>query len=150
MPRLTTREGFWMLTGEAVDGCILWMGRRDERGYGRIGWNAKQNQRAHRVAWELERGPIPGGMCVLHHCDTPACVNPDHLFIGTQAENIADRHAKGRTVDPPSRRKLSDEQVKAMREAYANGLTQGAIANHFGVSRGNVSKIVNRRSYTHV
>lgn len=150
MPRITTRDGFWMQTGEAADGCILWLGRKDAKGYGRIGWNSKQNRRAHRVAWEMERGPIPDGLCVLHRCDTPACVNLEHLFLGTQRENIADRDAKGRTVDPPSRRKLSDEQVVAMRRAHAAGLTQEALAARFGVSRGNVSKILNRRSYTHV
>lgn len=148
MPRVTDEAIFAALTDpSADDDCLLWTGRRDEKGYGRIGYQGRSNQRAHRVAWQMRNGPIPAGLCVLHRCDTPACVNVDHLFLGTQVENIADRHAKGRTVNPPSRRKLSRGQAAAMRDAYRTGLSQQAIADHFGVSRGNVSKIVNHRSY---
>lgn len=147
-PRVTDEAIFAALTApSADDDCVLWTGRKDEKGYGRIGYKGRKNQRAHRVAWQMHRGPIPEGVCVLHRCDTPSCVNVNHLFLGTQIDNIADRHAKGRTVAPPSRRKFTREQVAAMREAYAAGVTQQEIADHFGVSRGNVSKIVNGVSY---
>ena len=151
MPRVTDEAIFAALTDpSANDDCLLWTGRKDEKGYGRIGYRGRASQRAHRVAWEMRHGDIPDGLCVLHRCDTPACVNVDHLFLGTQAENIADRQAKSRTVNPPSRRKLTRGQVAAMRDAYRSGLTQQQIADHFGVSRGNVSRIVNHKSYTEV
>ena len=127
--------------------CIEWSGRRNEKGYGYTG----NRRRAHRVAWEVVNGAIPDGLCVLHRCDNPPCVRVEHLFLGTQRENIADRQAKGRTVNPPSRRKLTDEQVRQIRAEYDGGLvTQQALAERWDVSRGNLSRILNRRSYAHV
>lgn len=128
--------------------CEEWTGRRNDKGYGYVG-----DRRAHRVAWERAHGPIPAGLCVLHRCDNPPCVNVEHLFLGTQAENIADRHAKGR--DNGARpgedhfaAKLTNTQVLEMRARYsAGGVTQRQLADEYGVSRGNVSKIVNRRTY---
>lgn len=151
MPRTTTPARFWGLVDYAkrsMDDCWPWTGRFDEKGYGRIGFRKRPNVRAHRIAWELTNGPLPDGVVVCHHCDNPACCNPRHLFLGTQIDNIADRHAKGRTVDPPSRRKLTERDVSAMRAAWESGdVTQQELADRFGVSRGNVSKIVNGVSY---
>lgn len=149
MPLTTTVERFWsfVATGGADD-CWLWQGRLDPKGYGRIGFRAKANQRAHRVMWQLTYGPVPAGQVICHRCDNPACVNPAHLFLGTQRENIADRDAKGRTAPLPSRRKLTDQDVRNMRNAWWSGeVTQQELADRFGVSRGNVSKIVNGVSY---
>lgn len=77
-------------------GCWLWIGRAKPKGYGRIGIGRNKQFAAHRVSWELFRGEIPAGMCVCHKCDTPSCVNPDHLFLGTHADNAGDRQRKGR------------------------------------------------------
>ena len=88
------------------DGCWLWRGQVDPKGYGefRIGSGRKGAYRkvylAHRKAYELAHGPIPAGLCVCHSCDVPACVNPAHLWVGTVAENNADMRAKGRAVVP--------------------------------------------------
>ena len=74
-------------------GCWLWVGRRDSYGYGKLG---KKQTASHRLSWTIHFGPIPSGLCVLHRCDNPPCVNPAHLFLGTQLDNIRDMNAKGR------------------------------------------------------
>jgi hypothetical protein len=149
--RFNTPESFWQRVVRAgADECWEWQGGRDGKSYGRVGFERKASQPAQRVAWRLTYGPIPEGMVICHHCDNPPCCNPSHLFAGTQRDNIADRHAKGRTVNPPSRAKLTDAQVREVRRLYAGGLTQVEIASRFPVSRGNLSKIINRRLYAHV
>ncbi len=80
---------------EPTTGCRLWLECVGHGGYG-IVRAGRAKFRAHRVAWELQRGPIPEGLCVCHRCDTPACVNVEHLFLGTHADNARDRNAKGR------------------------------------------------------
>ncbi|QMV32471.1 endonuclease [Ralstonia phage Claudette] len=84
-------------------GCYLWTAAIDDKGYGRLYTGVNDNgnpkaEQAHRVAYRLFVGPIPAGMEVCHHCDTPACVNPSHLFVGTHNDNMADRDAKGRAI----------------------------------------------------
>lgn len=141
---------FWSLARGGQDECWDWPGRRDEKGYGRLGFGGRRNVRAHRVAWELMYGEIPGGQVVCHSCDNPACVNPNHLFLGSQLENIADRDAKARGTTPPSRRKLTIEQATAIRSLHEQGFTQVQIAARFPISRGNVSKVINRKVYSDV
>lgn len=75
--------------------CILWQKCRNRKGYGQVRRNGK-TYLAHRWAWEQVNGPIPDGLCVLHHCDNPPCVNQEHLFLGTATDNNADRDQKGR------------------------------------------------------
>jgi len=86
-----------------ADGCWIWTSTRFRGGYGGVCVGLLRNgtkklARAHRIAWELRHGQIPQGMCVLHRCDNPPCVNPDHLFLGTHRDNIDDMIAKGRHV----------------------------------------------------
>lgn len=94
MPAPTTPEQFWARV-ERGDGCWLWQGMTISGGYGRVGWRGMKAV-AHRVAWELTYGPIPEGLWVLHRCDNPPCCNPEHLFLGSRLDNIADMVAKGR------------------------------------------------------
>jgi HNH endonuclease len=80
---------------DAVTGCVIWTGSVGGNGYGLV-WKDGVKQLAHRVAYERKFGPIPDGMFVCHHCDTRRCIKPEHLFLGTQRDNMADMHAKGR------------------------------------------------------
>jgi hypothetical protein len=98
-------ERFWRYV-ERSTGCWLWIGCRQRPGYGRIGREGGKGTRyAHHVSWELHYGPIPEGQQVLHRCDNPPCVRPDHLFLGSQLENVRDMWDKGRAVPPPIRQK---------------------------------------------
>ncbi len=88
-------ERFWskVVRGE---GCWIWAASVDDHGYGRFGIGRLRIEPAHRVAWMVANGPIPDGLSVLHRCDNPPCVRPDHLFLGTQRDNMRDMIAKGR------------------------------------------------------
>lgn len=135
----TTKERFGRkVVRGAPDDCWEWPGTKNHRGYGVIHvFGATRRVFAHRVAWEIECGrPIPPGLSVCHRCDNPACVNPAHLFLGTQAENMADMRRKGRHVLPP--RKLTIDHVRAIRastEPYA------VVAERFGISENHVWQI---------
>ncbi len=110
--------------------------------------------RAHRVSWELAYGEIPEGLMVCHHCDNPICVRPDHLWLGTAADNNEDAWNKGRNVfqkkGNPSQ-KLSEDQVKEIREIHAKGsVTQRALSKRYGISEGQISRIVNGIRWAHL
>jgi len=94
-------------TPEPNSGCWLWLGAARQHGYGELRLPTNKTILAHRLAYELYRGPIPDGMCVCHRCDNPACVNPDHLFIGTRADNMADCIRKGRARNKFSPKRLT-------------------------------------------
>lgn len=119
---------------EAITGCWLcWAAPSTGMGYARFSLN-NRTVTGHRVAWEMAHGPIPAGMSVLHRCDTPACVNPDHLFLGTYKDNFNDMRAKGRAVFVRGLKngkcRLSPEQVKAIR---ADGRSSYKIAAEYGI-----------------
>lgn len=132
-------------------GCWLWTAgalvRDGKDTYGLIAVN-RVNRGAHRVSWELNRGPIPPGMCVCHKCDTPACVNPGHLFLGTHQDNIADKMAKGRDRvafgEAQGHSKLTVAQVEAIR---LDDRPQSAIAAEYGLGQQTVSKIKRGESW---
>lgn len=93
-------ERFWSkTTPEPNSGCWLWTASLGSTGYGQISIDGR-HRKAHRVSWELHNGEIPDGMCVLHRCDVPSCVNPEHLWLGDQPANLKDMWAKGRGVAP--------------------------------------------------
>lgn len=138
-----------------TDGCWLWQGRLDKDGYGWFHYKSRRAAaRAHRYAYQLVYGDIPVGMLVLHRCDTPACVRPSHLWVGTAKQNSQDMVAKGRNRDTagelgPNTR-LTDQQVRAIRAAYVPGVTLKMLGTQYGVSISAVSAVVNRKSWTHI
>jgi hypothetical protein len=141
---------------QTQNGCIPWIGMLTNKGYGFIHSHERRTMLlAHRVAYEFAFGPIPEGLGVCHHCDNPACVNPDHLFLGTHAENMADMKAKGRgrTSIGEARplAKVTEADVKAMRECYALGnTTLKELGNQYGLSDSSVSSLINRKTWKHV
>lgn len=145
---------FWAKV-ERWEGCWVWLAHRDKAGYGRFSLHGRPAL-AHRVAYELSVGPVPPGLSVMHLCDNPQCVNPDHLRVGTHAENMADMKRKGRCHSrglPGERNgfaKLTEPQVHAIRERYAAGNTQVAIARDLGVDPTTVGLVVRGKRWTHV
>lgn len=134
---------------EPTTGCWLWVGARARDGYGWFRLTPAVFARAHRAAWELFVGPIPGEFLVLHRCDTPACVNPAHLFLGTNAENMADKVAKGRQAWGARHgcATLRPGDVLAARQLREDGFLLREIAAHFGVSVAQVHNVVTGRSW---
>jgi hypothetical protein len=132
--------------------CVEWSGARSGDGYGAVYIDGKQRA-AHRVAWEKAKGVIPDGMWILHRCDNPLCVNPDHLFLGTAKDNTQDCIRKGRRNTPRgsqhSRAKLTEDDVRTM-VALSVEKRQSQIARDFGVSDALVSLILRGKAWKHV
>ena len=140
------------------DGCWEWIGKRFKNGYGQVGICLEPKKirylLAHRVMWELVHGEQLEAFKILHKCDRPWCVNPACLSKGTTRDNCLDMHRKGR--DNPARgersgnAKLTDGDVKAIREAAKNGTLQRVIAARYGVSKKQISCIVTRTQWSHI
>lgn len=142
---------FW-LNVKKSDGCWLWTGycNKYRFGYGSF-WNHGKPGKAHRFSWEIHNGPIPKGMQVLHDCDNPPCVRPDHLFLGTQLDNLNDMRSKGRGFVPPAgtakwelhgNARLTKLQVREIRALAIKAKTHLELAERFGVSRTQISRII--------
>lgn len=158
---------FWKYV-QKTEGCWLWTASKRVHGYGQFGKSHGDIVLAHRFSWELHRGPIPSGLFVLHACDNRPCVNPDHLWLGTAADNAADMARKGRSTkgdrNPsrlyPERRargehhgrsKLTTEQVQEIRRVYAaTDVSQAALARRFSVCQQTVHLIIRRKKWTHL
>jgi HNH endonuclease len=158
-----------------TDGCWPWIAHVHKWGYGQFTYTHGRTRLAHRVAWELTYGPIPDGLFVCHRCDNPACCRPDHLFLGTAADNMADRDRKGRVAvggrngryTQPERTPRGDQhgarlhperfatrftvdQIRDIRSAAAAGATNTDPARRYGIGQSSISRIVNRKSWRHV
>ena len=132
---------------EPNSGCWLWTARCNPNGYGYLKVPPGRVKQAHRISFELYRGPIPNGLSVLHKCDVRSCVNPDHLFLGTQKDNIQDMDKKGRGCRPvlagernPGA-KLTFKMVNEIRALLSAGRRRHEIASYYGVSSGAISHI---------
>lgn len=135
-----------MFVADADSGCWLWTAAKFATGYGEFYMPEFGRQiHAHRASWMLHRGPIPEGMNVCHRCDVRACVNPAHLFLGTQSENILDAIRKGR-MRPPVITKVPQALVDEARDRYAKGQRFHEIAQELGLSSGVVAGVCTNRS----
>lgn len=135
-----------------MSGCIPWMADISRYGYGRLRVlvNGKSTRMlAHRAAYELEFGPIPEGLFVRHRCDNRKCVNPSHLFLGTNEENTQDRHQKGRNAigEANGNAKLAEEDV---RQIMASELSCTEAASVYGVNKTTISSIRRGKSWRHI
>lgn len=146
---------FWRKV-EKSSGCWEWTGTLEKNGYGRVRTsNPRRQVFVHRASWELAHGPIPEGLFVLHKCDNPKCVNPVHLFLGTQQDNIDDMRQKGRAINVRGERhgraKITEVQAREILARYAaGGITQQALADEYRLHPIYLNKIITGKSWTHL
>lgn len=133
-----------------LSGCWIWEGMTDKDGYGKFFYK-KRTERAHRVSWILFKGEIPEELYVCHTCDNRSCVNPYHLFLGTNQENTKDRDNKERQArgEKQGASLLTSEEVKYIRDNYRRG-NGGILARKFGVSRSAISCITTGKYWRHL
>jgi len=143
------QQRFWERV-EKTDTCWLWTGAKGPFGHGNIR-RRPVTWMTHRLSWEWAYGPIPDGLWVLHKCDVPACVRPDHLFLGTQRDNNNDRTAKGRGGRVGTRvTKFGEDDVREIRRLYNAGMTQREVGEKYGVTQATVSNIITGRTFGYV
>lgn len=149
-PRKSLSERFWskVVVPENENDCWLWLAAKDRRGYGAIG-SGNRVLKAHRVSWELHHGNIPDNLLVCHRCDNPGCCNPKHLFLGTQADNMADCSAKGRWRGPHPQI-LTAADIPVIRQAYVNGETYASIGERYDVHLAVIHCAVRRITWKHI
>jgi hypothetical protein len=165
----STADRFWSrVERRSLDECWPWKGSKSRGNRGRFCLDGRRTA-APRVAWELTRGPIPKGLCACHSCDNPNCVNPDHLWLGTYADNSRDAITKGRSgvwkmrarmrlkrLDECARgeghgcAKLKTSDVIEIRRRHTGGEATRSLCIRFGVSSSTVLSIVNRETWSHV
>lgn len=159
--RKSPEERFW----EKVDvrgenECWEWKGAIDRLGYGNFSsvivnpGTGRLQDKAHRISWILTYGNIPDKICVCHKCDNRKCVNPNHLFLGTQIDNIKDMVQKGRQGGAKGSQngssKLKEHQIVEIRQKLETGLSCCAIAKEYGVSNQLINRIKQNQCWTHV
>jgi hypothetical protein len=140
---------------DKTDSCWNWRGATSgSLGYG-VFYMDKKNTYSHRISYELLVGKIPDELCVLHKCDNPKCVNPEHLFLGTRSDNNKDRARKGRSRDQRGEKnniaRLKEKEVFEIKRLYSYGfITQRLLAKMFRVSFSNINDIVNEKRWAYL
>lgn len=158
---LKTRTRFWKKVDVKKDNeCWEWTASKNKKGYGEFWLENKPHFHAHKVAWILTNGDISDEMCVCHTCDNPSCCNPNHLFLGTNQDNVDDKMKKGRWnstflygKDHPQHggnspySKLTESDVREIRNLREQGYTLRALAKQFGVTHGVINNILQGRKW---
>lgn len=155
----TLEERYWSKVVKGPD-CWLWTGSMSSKGYGRISAE-RRHVTASRVAYSLEYGAFDERLHVLHRCDNPSCVRPDHLFLGTQVDNMADMNSKnrhGRSGAGENVRKgkshpfakIDESCAKQIRERHKSGITMKELASSFGLNVPSIWRIIHRKTWKHV
>lgn len=162
---MTTEERFWAKVDKngpiqphcpELGRCWLWKGSPDSDGHsGYFGFN-RDRCRAYRFSWILHFGPIPKGLFVCHKCDNGLCVNPEHLFVGTQKDNIADASTKGRMVGASfpgelnTQSKLREQEILEIRNSIGSGVSQRILAAKYCVHQASIWKVIHGKSWKHL
>lgn len=151
--KLTLQERFERCVDRTnSSGCWTWTGLKSGSGYGAINYNNKKLS-AHRVAYQIYKDD-PGDLLVLHKCDNPICVNPEHLFLGTDSDNAKDKQVKGRCHETKgiknANAKLSVDDILKIRELATLGISYSEIGRRFGISHNQASAIHKRKSWSHI
>jgi hypothetical protein len=161
-PSVLTKEFLLKRCSEAVDGCLEWLGGKTTRGYPLVNSQGKvvyAHREMMRICLSLDR--LPSGILVCHKCDNPSCINPEHLFLGTQADNMRDMSVKGRCghITHPDRvlrgtrhgmAKLTASDVREIRSRCGNGEKQREVAEDYSITQAAVSLIVRRINWRHI
>ena len=150
-------ERFWQkVFVQSPDECWEWQGYTNDSGYGQFRCGNGALLRAHRISYEIHKGAIPDGLIILHKCDNPRCVNPDHLSVGTHADNIHDMDQKGRRINSPhygeshGMSKLTAELVRQIRSLADSGVSYEEIGRRFAISANHAGRIAKRESWAHI
>lgn len=153
MRRPNTQIDFWnriAVGNNVIKDCWEWIGGISRKGYGQMAYEGRMHT-AHRLAWTFTKGKIPKGLYVLHKCDNPTCCNPWHLFLGTQKDNMRDMVEKNRSVGKKLHAKrLTDDEVIAIRAMHKAKIKGVVIADCFGVSMTCIEKTVTKESHPDV
>ncbi|CAB4192227.1 HNH nuclease [uncultured Caudovirales phage] len=150
-------ERFWSYVDKrGPDECWNWTRYVDKHDYGQFGWPGTSHMRlTHRIAWQLTTGVDAAELCVCHRCDNPKCCNPLHLFIGTHADNMSDKTAKGREArgEQSNHSDLVEQNVRDIRSRYVYRSSRfglNALSREYGVSKQTIWDIVKRCTWTHL
>ena len=153
--KISTKQRFALKTIRAKNNCFVWIGSKDQSGYGHF-YDGSKIVKAHRFAYELFKEKIPNGKFVCHKCDNPPCVNPNHLFIGSHTDNMRDMIKKKRwsngnrvgELNPCA--KLTERKVLKIRSLRHSALTYKSLSKMFNVSKTLVAKICREEIWDHI
>ena len=156
MANIKEQDRFWNKVNKGNENeCWEWVAGLDTPGYGIFYPTRRRPIHASRYSWEIHNGEIPENICVLHKCDNPPCVNPNHLFLGTKKDNYQDMVTKGRQVvlrgEESPKSKLKEDDIRSIRQMYkSEKMTQKQLANLFGVTRGLIGHIIQGRIWNYI